>query len=117
MSNPRVDLRRHQNKKVPLRHRLRVRRLADEKLAIRAHVKVSGSISIFGVKPSSSCGQGRRAQNEQCVARTRNDGVGMARVVAEFDQCRGFVERLDDDANLATDEPGLWQVAEERNGA
>ena len=41
----------------------------------------------------------------------------MARVVAEFDQCRGFVERLDDDANLATDELVLRQVAEERNSA
>jgi hypothetical protein len=64
-----------------------------------------------------SCGQRRRAQNEQRVARGRNDRVGTALVVAEFDKRGGFVKRLDDSADLATDEAVLGQVAEKRNRA
>ena len=64
-----------------------------------------------------SCGQRRGAQNEQRVARGRNDRVGTALVVAEFDKRGGFVKRLDDSADLATDEAVLGQVAEKRNRA
>jgi hypothetical protein len=63
---------------------------------------------IFGGAASRSCGQRRRAQNEQGAARTRNDGVGPSIIVAEFDKRCHFVKRFDNGANLATDEPVLW---------
>ena len=68
-------------------------------------------------RPDRSRGQGRRVQNEQGDARARNDCVGPPIVVAEFDKGGSSVERLDDAANLATDEHVLWQVAEKRDGA
>ena len=62
-----------------------------------------------------SRGKRGRAENEQRIARTRNDGIGSALLVAEFNKRCGFIERLDDSADLASDEPVLRQVAEKRD--
>jgi hypothetical protein len=44
-------------------------------------------------------GRRGRAQNEQGVARARNDAVGPSIIVAEFDKRGGFGKRFDNGAN------------------
>ncbi len=79
--------------------------------------RLSGARTRLFHRAGRSRGKRRRAQNEQRVARARNDGVGSARVAAEFDKGGGFVEGLDDGDDLATNEPVLRQVAEKRDSA
>ena len=99
-----------------MRHWQFVRRLACEKPTSPSGHRLGIDLDLRR-RAFRSCGQRRGAQNEQRVARGRNDRVGSAIVVAEFDKRGGFVKRLDDSADLATDEAVLGQVAEKRNRA
>ena len=71
--------------------------------------------------PGSSIAPIAHAATGACAKRAtrragKDDRIGFAIVVAEFDKRCGFIERLDDRADLASDEPVLRQVAEKRDG-
>jgi predicted nucleic acid-binding protein len=66
---------------------------------VRSYRPRSGGADLHRPRRTSR-GEGRGAQNQQSVARARNDRVGASLVVAELDGRGCFVERFDDRADL-----------------
>lgn len=54
-------------------------------------------------------------QNQQVRARATDDSIGTAVLVAEFDENRGVVNRIDDGADLSSRQAFCRPVGEQRD--